>query len=122
MSVATLIVEIGTLHASLLGLVSDSAFECTAHAATNPGKTHGACAPGASVSVDRSKTCRSSGDRAPERPEKGTARAMQPRSIRLDAGGSHLMSHVSLHLLIVEDDEPAAELVRMFLQSQGHRV
>jgi len=32
------------------------------------------------------------------------------------------MSHVSLHVLIVEDDEPAAELVRMFLQSQGHRV
>jgi two-component system, NtrC family, response regulator AtoC len=32
------------------------------------------------------------------------------------------MSHVSLHVLIVEDDEPAAELVRMFLHSQGHRV
>ena len=32
------------------------------------------------------------------------------------------MSHVSVHVLIVEDDEASAELVRMFLQSQGHRV
>ena len=32
------------------------------------------------------------------------------------------MAHVAFHVLIVEDDQSAAELARMFLQSQGHRV
>jgi two-component system response regulator AtoC len=32
------------------------------------------------------------------------------------------MSHVSFHVLVVEDDEPAGELVKAILQTQGHRA